>query len=126
MTQRVSADERENLFKQLVSTCPGAVLKGTNVPYTSVNGNMYSYLSKDGFLALRLPEKLREEFLKKYKTTLVTAYGIVQKEYVVVPDTVLQKKEIESYFAASFAYTRGLKAKPSKKKQTAHDTKDRG
>jgi hypothetical protein len=117
MTQRVSADERANLFEQLVDTCPGAVLKGAAMPYTSVNGNMYSYLSKDGFLALRLPEKAREEFLKKYKTTLVTAYGILQKEYVVVPDTLLQKQEMKLYFAASFAYASGLKPKPSKKKK---------
>jgi hypothetical protein len=49
---------------------------------------MYSYFTKDGFLALRLPEDVREAFFKKYKTTLVTTYGIVQKEYMVVPDTL--------------------------------------
>lgn len=86
------------------------------MPYTSMNGNMYSYLSKDGFLALRLPNKEREEFLAKYDTTLVTAYGIVQKEYVVVPATLLAKtKELASYFAISLAYATGLKPKPTKK-----------
>jgi hypothetical protein len=39
-------------------------------------------------LAIRLPEDKRQEFLKKYKTTLFEAYGAVMKEYVTVPDAV--------------------------------------
>lgn len=106
---------RTILYQNLVDTCPGAELKGATVPYTSVNGHMYSYLSKDGFLALRLPQQMREDFLAKYNTTLVTAYGIVQKEYVTVPDSLLQSTaELAPYFAASLQYVSGLKPKPAK------------
>src|SRR5580698_3380003 len=93
-------DEKELLYNQLVATHPEAERKGDTIPYTSLNGNMYSYLSKDGFVALRLAEDARKKFLEKYKTTLVTAYGIVQKEYVTVPDSLLKKtSELKPYFA---------------------------
>jgi len=35
-------------------------------------------------------EKKREKFLKKYKTTLFVSYGIVKKEFVLVPDKLLK------------------------------------
>ena len=106
------------LFDQLVASHPHAVRKGDTIPYTSLNGHMYSYFNKDGFLALRLPPGAREEFLTKYNTTLVTAYGIVQKEYVTVPDTLLpQTEELKPWFDKSYEYVSGLKPKPSKGKK---------
>ncbi len=109
---------RSFFLKRLVATHPQAVLKGATMPYTSVNGNMYSYFSKDGYLALRLPEEIRAAFLKEYKTTLVTAYGIVQKEYVVVPDSLLKKTtELKPYFHSSYKYVSSLKPKPTAKKK---------
>ena len=106
------------LYEKLVATLPTVERKGATVPYTSVNGNMFSYLSKAGVLALRLPEDKREAFLKKYKAKLCTQYGIVQKEYVEVPDALLKKTaELKPYFAASLAYAQGLKAKPPAKKK---------
>jgi hypothetical protein len=110
-------EEKIALFDQLVASHEHALRKGATIPYTSLNGHMYSYFSKDGFLALRLPAEAREKFLTKYKTTLVTAYGIVQKEYVVVPDSLLKKtKELKPYFDLSYAYVSSMKPKPSKKK----------
>jgi hypothetical protein len=77
--------EKLLLYEKLVATNPNAERKGATVPYTSLNGHMFSYLSKEGHLALRLPPGKREEFLKKYKTKLCEAYGVVQPEYVEVP-----------------------------------------
>ena len=114
----IPVNEKELLYNKLVATHPDAVRKGDTIPYTSLNGNMYSYLSKDGFVALRLAEDVRKKFLEKYKTTLVTAYGIVQKEYVTVPDTLLKKTaELKLYFELSYEYTSTLKPKATKKKK---------
>ena len=77
--QIISRQDKIALFAKLVATNPLAVLKGDTIPYTSLNGHMYSYLSKEGVLALRLPEKQRKEFLEQYNTTLMEAYGIIQK-----------------------------------------------
>ena len=115
-TAEVPADKLA-LYEKLVATLPDVERKGATVPYTAVNGHMFSYLGKTGTLALRLPSGPREEFLKKYRTTLCKQYGIVQKEYVEVPDALLKKtSELKEFFAISFAYVSSLKPKPTKKK----------
>lgn len=104
------------LFDKLVATNPKVERKGATVPYTSLNGHMFSYLGKTGELALRLPADEREAFLEKYKTKLCELYGVVQKEYVMVPDSLLKNtKELKPYFDASFAYVSAMKPKPTKK-----------
>jgi hypothetical protein len=104
------------LYKKLVATQARAELKGDTVPYTSLNGHMFSALHKDGTVALRLPAGDRDAFLKKYKTTLAAHYGVVQAEYVVVPDRLLAKTaELKPYFAVSFAYVASLKPKATSK-----------
>jgi len=116
-TAGASADKLA-LYEKLVATNPKVERKGATVPYTSINGNMFSYLSKEGKLALRLPEAEREAFLKKYKARLCQAYGKIQPEYVEVPDAVLAStRELKPYFDASFKYTSALKAKPTTKKK---------
>ncbi len=101
-------------YERLVATIPDVPRKGATVPYTSVNGNMFSYLSKEGTLALRLPAGTREEFVAQYETAPTSAYGVVQKEYVDVPGWLLAETEqLTPWFEASYTYTRGLKPKPT-------------
>src|SRR5690349_2055925 len=88
-TERYSESLR--LYDALVAGEPGLERKGDTMPYTSVNGNMFSLLAKDGTLTLRLPEAERDAFLKKHKTKLSVQYGVVMKEYVEVPDPLLRK-----------------------------------
>jgi hypothetical protein len=109
--------DKVELYEKLVTTVPGVSRKGATMPFTSVNGHMFSYLSKTGTLALRLPAEARDAFLKKYDATLCKQYGVVQKEYVEVPDALLKKTaELKKYFEMSFAYVSSLKPKPAKKK----------
>src|ERR1700736_3612027 len=101
--------EKLKLYDRLVATSRTVQRKGATVPYTSLNGHMFSYLAKSGEMALRLPEEPRETFLKKYKTTLCAQYGIVQKEYVMVPDKLLRRTvELKEYFYLSSAYVGSL------------------
>jgi TfoX/Sxy family transcriptional regulator of competence genes len=110
--------EKITLYEKLLAATPEVERKGADNPYTAVNGNMFSLLlGPEGRLALRLSAGEREKFLRKYKATLFEAYGTVMKEYVAVPDAMLQKtKEPQKYFALSYAYAKMLKAKPSKQK----------
>ena len=111
--------ERLKLYDKLVATNPAVQRKGATVPYTSLNGHMFSYLGKSGELALRLPADALQAFLKKYKTSLCQQYGVVQKEYAMVPDKLLQKTgELKRYFDLSYEYVSSLKPKPSKKGKT--------
>jgi len=114
----MSADaDKLSLYEKLIATNPNIERKGATHPYTSLNGHMFSYLHPSGRVALRLPAEEREQFLKKYKTTLFEAYGVVQKEYVTVPDALLKNtKELRKYFDMSYRYVQTLKPKPSRKK----------
>jgi TfoX/Sxy family transcriptional regulator of competence genes len=105
------------LYDKLIATIPGLERKGADNPYTSMNGNMFTLLHQSRTLAIRLREDQREAFLKKYKTKLYEAYGVVMKEYVTVPDSLLKKtSELKKYMQASYEYAKTLKAKPTKKK----------
>jgi hypothetical protein len=105
------------LYEQLVTTNPEVELKGATHPYTALNGNMFSYLHPSGSMALRLPADEREKFLKKYNTTLFEAYGVIQKEYVTVPEALLKNtNELKKYFHLSWQYAQALKPKPAKKR----------
>lgn len=105
------------LYEKLIATIPGLERKGDANPYAAINGNMFTLLHQSSRLAIRLPEDKREEFVKKYKTTLFEAYGCVMKEYVAVPDAILKNtKELKKYLEYSYEYAKTLKAKPSKKK----------
>ncbi len=114
--QKISRENKVSLYNKLVASHPDAVLKGDTIPYTSHNGHMYSFLTKGDVVGLRLPEDERKKFIYKYKTTLVEQYGIVQKEYVVVPDSLLKKtNELKQYFAISHTYVSSLKPKATAK-----------
>ena len=100
------------LYEKLIATNTAVELKGAANPYTSLNGCMTSRLDPSGKLALRLPPDEREKFLKKYGARLFESYGIVQKEYVEVPDTLLMKTAaLKRYFAISVKYVQTLKPK---------------
>lgn len=104
------------LYDKVIATQPGIERKGDTVPYTALNGHMFSALHKDGTVALRLPSPVRESFLSKYRASLAAHYGVVQPEYVVVPDKLLAKSvELAPYFAAGLAYVGSMKPKPTAK-----------
>jgi len=113
-------------YERLIATNPAVERKGDTVPYTSLNGHMFSALHKDNTMALRLPEQERVAFLAKYRTTLAAQYGVVQPEYVVVPDALLAKtKELQPYFAASYEYVSGMKPKATAKKKASAKKRSR-
>jgi hypothetical protein len=112
------------LYEKLVATNPKVERKGDTMPYTSLNGHMFSLFTKENKLTLRLPDAERESFLARYKTTLSTQYGFVMPEYVVVPDTLLARTaELEPFFEMSYAYAGSLRPKPTTKKKAAPSKK---
>jgi len=115
-SKRNETNANVDLYDKLIATNPKIERKGAANPYTSLNGNMFTLLHQSS-LAIRLPEDKREEFLRKYNTTLFTACGTVMKEYVAVPDALLKKtKELQKYLEFSYEYAKTLKPKPTKKK----------
>jgi TfoX/Sxy family transcriptional regulator of competence genes len=112
--------ENLELYEKLVATNPSVHRKGDTMPYTSHNGHMFSLLTKQGQLILRLAPEAREAFLKKYKSKVPEMYGTVMKEYVEVPDALLKKtQELRKSFDLSYAYVSSLRPKATKKKAAA-------
>ena len=87
IAMKTKANGQRERYDRLIATQPDVVRKGAAMPYTSVNGNMFSYL-QDGHLVLRLPADERAAFLDRHDTHLHQTHGIVQKEYVDVPDAL--------------------------------------
>jgi hypothetical protein len=113
----MSREEKQAIYDKLVQAHPEAERKGDTIPYTSLNGHMYSMITKGDDVALRLPEAERAPFIQKHKTKLVEQYGIVQKEWVVVPDSLLKNPAgLKKYFDMSYQYVSTKKPKPTKKK----------
>jgi len=117
MSKSASTNSEEILilYEKLVATNPAVKRKGKTSPYTSLNGHMFSFLTKEGKLALRLPKGEREQFLVEHNTEICVQYGRVMKEYVIVPDELLQQTNpLKKYFKLSYDYIGSLKPKPTK------------
>lgn len=111
-------EDKVDLYDALIATYPAIERKGKSMPYTSHNGHMFTYLSKTGSLGIRLPKEEREAFLEEYNSTLYESHGAIMKEYVTVPDELLQNiDELQPYLELSYDYVQTLKPKPSKRKQ---------
>ena len=111
------------LYDAAIADISDVERKGATVPYTSHNGHMFSLMDDEGTLAIRLPKEELEIFLKKYKTSLRQAYGIVQKEYALVPLSLLKKtSEFKPWMWKSFDYVNRLKPKPTKATVTSKTT----
>lgn len=113
MGQANSAYEQKRaLYQKLIDTHPEVNMKGKTMPYTSVNGHMFSILDKQGCLGLRLPKEEREQFLKDHNTKIHEAYGHNMPEYVRVPDEMLADTDsLAPYLMISYMYVCGLKPK---------------
>jgi len=103
-------------YEMLVATDPSIDRKGATMPYTSINGHMFSFLDAGGLLALRLPDDARKSFLETYDSVLVEQHGRIMKEYVVVPDGLLHNTfELRPWFERSREYVSALSPKPTRR-----------
>ncbi len=103
-------------YKALVDLHEGIEVKGKKMPYTSLNGNMFSFLSPEGGLCFRLSDADRAEFAKAHGERPVSQYGAVMRGYVDVPDSILTDDvALEALFARCVSHARSLKPKPTKK-----------
>jgi hypothetical protein len=106
--------ERLALYERVVDATPGVERKGATMPYTSRNGHMFSFLDPTGSMALRLPSDAREEFLARYGAELAVQHGRTMKEYVIVPDDLLERTtELQTWLARSHEWIGTLKPKPT-------------
>ena len=76
---------------------------------------MYSFLTADGTMALRLSDELGDDFQSEYESGPVEQYGSVMRGYVSVPDELLSDTEkLGSWFSKSYDWIGRLEPKPTK------------
>ena len=110
--------DKLDLYDKLLATHPEIERKGKTMLYTSANGYMFTYLSQEGVLGIRLPKEEQEAFVAKYKTPPFVQYGAVMRGYITVPDALLQDTEaLKPHLDLSYDYVKSLKPKPTKKKK---------
>jgi len=106
------------LYDKLIAANPEIDRKGKTMPYTSLNGHMFSFLSKEGVMGLRLAPTDREIFIAKYNSRIMEQHGRQMKEYVVIPAKLLEDtKQLSPYLQKSCEYLSSLKPKSVKKKK---------
>lgn len=108
----VPGDKLEQ-YRRLIDSHPDIELKGgTKLPYTSVNGHMFSSLTKDGRVGIRLSAEDRETFMEAYDAVQFKNYGANIREHVEVPSDLLEQSEtMAPWLAKSYEYTLTLKPK---------------
>jgi hypothetical protein len=115
-TSRIPAERLEQ-YDRAIATLPDIARKGATVPYTSLNGHMFSFLTPSGSLVMRLPAGQREAFLDRYDTRLHEAYGTVLKDWVAVPDALFaDTTALAPHLRASYDYVAAQKPKPTRGK----------
>ena len=109
--------EKLEFYDKLMDTNPNFERKGKTMPYTSVNGHMFSQLNKTGEIVIRLSKEEGERFMKEHQTTVFKSYGAVMKEYVLVPEKLLEDLELlSSYLSDSYNYVKSLNPKHQRSK----------
>jgi hypothetical protein len=110
-------EELIDLYRAAIATQPDIELKGAKkLPFTSTNGYMYSSLTKDGRMGIRLSPDHYQAFIAEHDTKPFVNYGANIAEHVEVPEALLhQPQELGAYLAKSKAYTETLPPKKPKK-----------
>lgn len=107
--------ESFELFSELIDGVEDLDLKGAKMPYTSLNGHMFSFLDAGGGMALRLAPDAADEFLARYESGVVEQHGRVMKGYVAVPASLLAATdELRPWVLRSRDWVRSLQPKPTK------------
>ena len=105
-------------YESLLEDFPEVERKGATMPYTALNGNMFSFLDKEGMLSLRFSKEEQEAFIEAFDTSHSIQHGAVMKGYAVVPEFVLNDTELlRTHFSKSLAFVKTLAPKATKKKK---------
>ncbi|MFT4648108.1 MAG: hypothetical protein ACI87O_002219 [Planctomycetota bacterium] len=117
-------NKTRELYEELVATQPEFRIKGRATAYTSLNGHMFSFMTKEGGLVMRLGQEQQEVFVKKHRSGPVIQNNATMRGYVHVPDSLLQRTaEAAKWFQASVDHIRSLEPRATGKPKTKAGSK---
>jgi TfoX/Sxy family transcriptional regulator of competence genes len=105
-------------YNKLIDSFPEVLRKGKTMPYTSLNGNMFSFISKEGDFGIRLSKENQAKYIEKTDADFLISHGAVMNGYIKVPDSIIEDEELlKETFIKSLEFAKSLKPKPTKKKK---------
>jgi len=108
----MTREEKVKLYDAIIEAHPGCVRKGKNNPYTSMNGHMFSMVTKEGQVAIRMSKEVRVEYMDQVNPEEVFTYNTIMKEYISISDEMLQdQRAVMSLLDQSIEYIKTLKPK---------------
>ncbi|MFY0643125.1 MAG: hypothetical protein JXR19_01515 [Bacteroidia bacterium] len=106
-----------NQYEALASAIENLEIKGKTMRYTSINGNMFSFISKDDEIGIRLSQKDRALIISMGGEPMMQ-HGRPMKEYIHIQEFMLNDIEVLPFWIKkSINYARTLKPKPTTRKQ---------
>ncbi len=106
------------IYLRAIEKAEGIEVKGAANKYTSLNGHMFSFLTKESAIAVRFDEETRAAKAKKFGTEPVVQHGATMKGYVEVPlATARRTASLVKLLEESAAYIATLPPKATKRKK---------
>ncbi|WP_420601541.1 TfoX/Sxy family protein [Flagellimonas sp.] len=100
------------IYDEVVATNPNFERKGKTMPYTSANGYMFSLISKDDELGIRLSKEATIEFDKAFGAKPFKSHGATMREYVLIPESLLADQEtLGKYLQKGYEHVMSLPPK---------------
>ena len=105
-------DEELAFYDMLVTKCDRFDRKGKTSPYTSANGHMFSFLSKNAEIGFRFSKDTQEKYFEEFTTSYLMSHGAKMKGYITVTEE-MKKNEglLLRLINESFDYVMGLPSK---------------
>lgn len=117
-TKKTPPADKVQLYDRLIASHQDIERKGKTMPYTSHNGHMFTFLSNEGLMGLRLSQEDRESFINEFDTKLMEQYGRIMKEFVLVPEDLLADPMIlKPYLQKAYNYVASLKPRSTRSRK---------
>lgn len=99
-------------YKALIHNICQMEVKGKTMPYTSINGNMFSFLDSAGNLGLRLPTNILKDLIIKLKSKYCEAHGVILKKYLEISPQIFENQTLmKELITISYDFAKTLKPK---------------
>ena len=108
---KMNWEEKLSIYDKIIKKA-GFERKGKTMPYTSVNGYMFSQINKDGELGIRFSDDVQKKLITKFNSTTFTSYGKEMNGYVLIPQGMWDDIDaLVKYLKESYQYVKSLKPK---------------
>lgn len=108
----MTREEKVKIYDAIIEAHPESTRKGKNNPYTSMNGHMYSMVTKEGQVAIRMSKDVRAKYMEEVNPKEVVTYNTMMKEYIEISEELLQDQQaVLSLLDQSIEFIKTLKPK---------------